>query len=72
MEKEFIKYLDYNGNDRLRIKFLTDKGKVLDVVVQYESKVNDKWHPVVRYDCSHGFFHRDILTLTGDKKSKLF
>ncbi|MCP4372108.1 MAG: hypothetical protein GY797_28910, partial [Deltaproteobacteria bacterium] len=26
--------------------------RVKDVVVQYESKIKDKWYPIVRYDCS--------------------
>ena len=37
------------------------------MVIQYESKIKDKWQAIVRYDCSHGFFHRDVLTLKDDK-----
>jgi hypothetical protein len=66
-EKEFTKELSIEGDDRLRIKILTKKGSVIDVVVQYESKIKDKWYPIVRYDCSHGYFHRDILSPKGEK-----
>ncbi|MBI5678233.1 MAG: hypothetical protein HZC52_07040 [Planctomycetes bacterium] len=65
--KEFTKKLIPGGDDRLRININTEKGKVTDVVVQYESKIKDKWYPIVRYDCSHGFFHRDILNPKGEK-----
>lgn len=62
-------FLDADGFERLRIRFHTNKGKVLDVVVQYESLVNNKWVSIVRYDCSHGFFHRDVL-YPNDEKEK--
>ena len=65
--KEFTKDISADGNDRLRIIIRVERGSVSDVVVQYESKIMDKWYPIVRYDCSHGFFHRDILTPKGEK-----
>jgi hypothetical protein len=33
--------------------------------------INEKWTPIVRYDCSHGFFHRDVLFLEGEKEKQL-
>lgn len=65
-KKEFTKELTQEGEDRLRIRIEKEKGKVSDVVVQYESKIRDKWYSIVRYDCSHGFFHRDIMNPKGD------
>ncbi len=64
--KEFTKELSLDGENRLRIKIEVQKGRVKDVVVQYESKIKDKWYPIVRYDCSHGFFHRDMLNHRGE------
>jgi hypothetical protein len=64
-KKEFTKELSPDGEDRLRVRINVDKGKVVDVVVQYESKIKEKWYPIVRYDCSHGFFHRDLLDPKG-------
>ena len=64
-KKEFTKELSQDGEDRLRIRIEKEKGKVQDVVVQYESKIRDKWYSIVRYDCSHGFFHRDIMNPKG-------
>lgn len=66
-KKEFTKILSPDGDDRLRIKIKTEKGKVTDIVVQLETKIKDKWHSIVRYDCSHGFFHRDIISPKGEK-----
>lgn len=65
--KEFTKELGEDGDDRLRVKINVEKGRVNNVVVQYESKIKDKWYAIVRYDCSHGFFHRDILNPNGEK-----
>ena len=64
-------FLNDDEVEKLRIKIHTDKGKILDIVVQYESYLNNKWKPIVRYDCSHGFFHRDVL-YPGDEKEKQF
>jgi hypothetical protein len=64
-KKEFTKELIPEGEDRLRVRINVDKGKVVDVVVQYESKIKEKGYPIVRYDCSHGFFHRDLLDPKG-------
>ena len=69
--KEFTKELSLDGEDRLRVKIEIEKGKVKDVVVQYESKIKDKWYPIVRYDCSHGFFHRDRLNSKGEKTKQI-
>lgn len=66
-KKEFTKGLSPDGEDRLRIRMTVKKGKVIDVVVQYESKIKERWYPIVRYDCSHGFFHRDLLNPKGEE-----
>jgi hypothetical protein len=34
-------------------------------MVQFELFVNNRWHPVVRYDTTHGFVHRDIIHFDG-------
>jgi len=69
IKKEFIKVISHSGDDRLRLKIETEKGKVVDMVVQYEAKFSEVWHPIVRYDCSHGFLHRDVM-FPGGKKEK--
>jgi hypothetical protein len=68
--KEYLKFIDKADSERLRIKIRLEKGKVFDIVVQFESFINNNWTPVVRYDCSHGFFHRDVLHPNGTKEKK--
>ena len=64
-EKEYIRFLGYY--DRSRQKLTVHKGKILNFVVQYESFIYTKWHPIIRYDITHGFFHKDILHPNGTK-----
>ena len=71
MEKEFLKFISKQENEGLRIKIIIEKGNVYDIVVQYESLIRGKWVSFVRYDCTHGFFHRDILNPDGSKEKKV-
>jgi len=68
--KEFFNYLDKHYKERLRIKVILKKGKVADILVQYESLINGKWMQIVRYDCAHGFFHRDIIYPNGEQEKQ--
>lgn len=70
-EKEFYINLGTLFKDRIRLHFEKDKGQILDLVLQYETLINTKWVAIVRYDCAHGFFHRDILYPNGDKEKKV-
>jgi hypothetical protein len=70
-EKEIIKILDTEGKERLRIKLGIEKGKVKDLMLQYESYILGKWRNIVRYDITHGFFHRDFLLPTGKEKTRI-
>jgi len=70
-KKEFIKILDKAGFDRLRVKLDINKGKVIDVVFQYETEIDGKWKPIVRYDCAHGYFHKDIISPNGSQEKQL-
>ena len=67
--KEFVKIISPYGEDRLRIRIATERGKVVNIMVQYEAKIKDVWHEIVRYDCEHGYFHRDVL-YPGSRKEK--
>lgn len=67
-KKEFIKFLDKNSFERLRVKIVTEKGNLVDIVFQYESFINGKWREIVRYDCAHGYFHRDEINPLGNPK----
>jgi len=67
--KTFIYML--SDQDRKRHEHLTEKGKVLGFVAQYETWVKDKWMPVVRYDTAHGFAHKDLIDPDGSKEKIL-
>lgn len=69
-EKEFFIYLGTRYRDRIRLRFEKDKGQILDLVLQFETMINEKWVSIVRYDCAHGFFHRDLLYPNGDQEKK--
>jgi hypothetical protein len=62
-EKEFI--IPYSNNVRKRHYHKTTRGKVVKFVVQLEIKYKTKWREVVRYDCAHGYAHRDSYNLLG-------
>ena len=53
------------------MRITIDKGKVVDIVVQYETLYDGKWRAIVRYDCAHGFFHRDVLYPNGEKEKQV-
>jgi hypothetical protein len=70
-EKEYI--IPYSYDVRKRHYHKTSRGKVERFVVQLEINQDGKWKEVVRYDCAHGFAHRDSYDLVGrNKKEKLF
>ena len=70
-EIEFISLLDNLDLNRLRVRLITESGELTDVMYQFESFINKKWVAIVRYDCAHGFFHRDIIQPNGDKEKQL-
>jgi len=70
-KKEFIKYLDKYSNERIRMRITIEDGKVVDIVVQYETLIEGKWVAIVRYDCANGFLHRDVISPNGDKDKQV-
>lgn len=60
----------------LRCLFRIRKDSVPAFVVQVELRSvkdgKEEWRPVVRYDCAHGFIHRDLIASDGHEvKEKL-
>lgn len=74
MSNKKVEYVIRIGHfDRYRHLHIQEKGKIVFFRVQYETKIDDVWYPVVRYDTAHGFAHRDLLNIKGDaKKTPLF
>jgi hypothetical protein len=56
---EFVVLL--TADDRRRHKHIDQDGNILEFSVQYETRIDDEWRAVVRYDTAHGFVHKDIL-----------
>jgi len=54
--------------DRKRHEHITDKGKIIGFVVQYETLFESKWVPIVRYDTAHGYAHKDLMNPDGSKE----
>ena len=44
--------------DRRRHRHITLRGKVIEFMVQYETRIDSSWRPVMRYDSAHGVAHR--------------
>lgn len=49
-----------------RVRIRTHRGQVQAFVVQYEAVIFGQRYPIVRYDCAHGFVHRDVLNHRGE------
>ena len=66
MANKEVEYIIRIGpSDRYRHLHISERGKIVFFRVQYETKIDDIWYPVVRYDTVHGFAHRDLLSMEG-------
>lgn len=70
METETEYVIRIGLTDRYRHMHVRRHGRIVFFRLQYETKLNDEWYPVVRYDTAHGFAHRDIMNRTGRVVSK--
>ena len=65
-EITFLYTLSDDLEDRIRVKALKKKDKIVKFVVQYEAVIKNQWRAIVRYDTSHGFAHKDIIHFKGE------
>jgi hypothetical protein len=70
-EIDFLFPLDADGLNWFRFELMTVGGQVITFVAQYETTLDGKLVPVIRYDNHHGFCHRDRLNRRGDVVEKL-
>jgi len=58
-----------NEKTRFRIHLYKNygRGKLFNYVYQLETIHEGKWKPVVRYNNFHGFIHKDIFDVEGNK-----
>lgn len=67
-EKTYTRALGENA--RKRHSHTTEKGKVVDFVVQLEVKVGGRWQAVIRYDCAHDFSHIDRYNIRSEQEKE--
>jgi len=60
---EYERQLDFDS--RMRARYRVARGRVSRFTVQLEVLRAGKWRPVVRYDTSHRFAHRDLYRTRG-------
>lgn len=73
-EISFLYPLSPEFEDRLRVNAVKEKGHITSFIVQYEALIKGKWSPIIRYNTSHGFAHKDIIHYAGrqDKQPLYF
>ena len=64
--KDYFHYLDWQT--RLVVYFSTERGVIVRFVVKLEYEKEGVWREILRYDCFHGFVHKDLLSMSGEKK----
>jgi hypothetical protein len=70
--KRYLK--DLTAVDQVRVRIVVSErgSEVEDFSVQYEAIVDGVLYPVVRFDCAHGYAHRDTLDAEGRNVDKLW
>lgn len=71
MGKIFVKekLIQVESNSRIRLHLFREKGfGLINFIYQLEFNHEKKWKVVVRYDCFHGFFHKDLYSPSGRKR----
>jgi hypothetical protein len=74
MKREVDYLIRLSKTDRYRHRHIRERGKIVYFSVQLETSIEGKWYAVVRYDTSHGFAHRDLLSKKGEtiRKTPIF
>lgn len=67
-EKTYTRVLGEDARKRHYHK--TERGRVVNFVVQLEVKVKGEWKPVIRYDCAHDFAHIDRYNIRGEREKE--
>ena len=65
-EKQYLIMLDIDV--RKRHYHIAEAGKITKFAVQLEVKIGDTWKEVVRYDCAHGYPHKDYYSIKGKQR----
>lgn len=71
-EKDYVYFLTARQLDRFRYYHYSQRGRIIRFLVQYEAFIDEKWHPIIRYDTAHGRPHKDILHPDGSQEKVEF
>jgi hypothetical protein len=71
-ETSFLIYLDAAQVNRYRHWHMWDRGEVTEFMIQYETFIGDRWHPILRYDSAHGQAHRDLIHPDGTQTKEMY
>jgi len=74
-ERNFLLNLPLDKESRLILRhlFRISKKSIVGFVMQVEIRQlteTEDWRPVIRYDCAHGFIHRDMIDSKGKKAKR--
>ncbi len=66
-----MKKVDYiqalTEEDKVRISFTQDRGKILKFTVQYFALIKDRWRTIMRIDNCHGYPHQHVRHLHAEE-----
>jgi hypothetical protein len=62
-EKQYLLFFDEDVRKRHYHK--VESGKIIKFVVQLEVRFAGEWKEVIRYDCAHGYAHKDYYNMKG-------
>lgn len=68
---DWTNVLDHENRLRVRVT-MNRRGKVGAFTVQLECLLEDRWHPVIRYDTAHGQAHIDLIDPKGVEYEKIW
>lgn len=71
-ETSYIIDLTPDGQNRYRHHHILEKQQIVEFSIQYEAFIRGMWHPIVRYDSTHGFGHRDLVHPDGSETKTTF
>lgn len=60
--------LQLSSEDKIRIHFKQNKGKVSHFIVQYYALINGRWRTIMRIDTCHGFAHKHVYYADGKQR----
>lgn len=49
--------LTFTWEDEVDVAIRKEDGKIIAFSVNYRTKIDDRWHDVMRYDTAHGMIH---------------